>query len=300
MTENLDKNDEYNLYSKPPEIFDYMLDNKLIGRKGIGGFYKLENVNGKKVKTSINLITKEFSESKKPSIQSTKLAKKNLNNFLEIKDKYSQYALSVVLEFILYTLNHAEEIANDLLSIDNAMKNGFGLAFGPFELMDKLGKTWIKEKFLESNIKLPKILNNLPEEKFYKVEDQKLKFFDFISNKFVNINRPKGIILLSDIKKIREPIQKISNASLWDIGDGVTVFEIHSRGNSIDMNTMQFLDKSIDTVSNSYKAMVIYNEGSMFSAGANVGEALFLGNIGLETELVDKIVEYGQRVYQKL
>ena len=300
MTENLDKNDEYNLYSKPPEIFDYMLENKLIGRKGIGGFYKLENVNGKKIKTSINLITKEFSESKKPSIQSTKLAKKNLNNFLEIKDKYSQYASSVVLEFILYTLNHAEEIANDLLSIDNAMKNGFGLAFGPFELMDKLGKTWIKEKFLETNIKVPKILNNLPEEKFYKVEDQKLKYFDFISNKFVNLNRPNGIILLSDLKKIKEPIQKISTASLWDLGDGVTVFEIHSRGNSIDMSTMQFLEKSIDTVSNSFKAMLIYNEGSMFSAGANVGEALFLGNIGLETELVDKIVEYGQKVYQKL
>jgi len=300
MTEHLDKNDEYNLYSKPPEIFDYMLENKLIGRKGIGGFYKLENVNGKKVKTSINLITKEFSESKKPSIQSTKLAKKNLNKFLEIKDKYSEYALSVVLEFISYTLNHAEEIANDLLSIDNAMKNGFGLASGPFELMDKLGKTWIKEKFLETNIKIPKILNNLPEEKFYKVEDQKLKYFDFISNKFVNLNRPNGIILLSDIKKIREPIQKISTASLWDLGDGVTVFEIHSRGNSIDMSTMQFLDKSIDIVSNSYKAMVIYNEGPMFSAGANVGEALFLGNIGLETELVDKIVEYGQKVYQKL
>ena len=300
MTEHLDKNDEYNLYSKPPEIFDYMLENKLIGRKGIGGFYKLENVNGKKVKTSINLITKEFSESKKPSIQSTKLAKKNLNKFLEIKDKYSEYALSVVLEFISYTLNHAEEIANDLLSIDNAMKNGFGLASGPFELMDKLGKTWIKEKFLETNIKIPKILNNLPEEKFYKVEDQKLKYFDFISNKFVNLNRPNGIILLSDIKKIREPIQKISTASLWDLGDGITIFEIHSRGNSIDMSTMQFLDKSIDIVSNSYKAMVIYNEGPMFSAGANVGEALFLGNIGLETELVDKIVEYGQKVYQKL
>ena len=300
MTEHLDKNDEYNLYSKPPEIFDYMLEKKLIGRKGIGGFYKLENVNGKKVKTSINLVSKEFSESKKPSIQSTKLAKKNLNNFLEIKDKYSEYALSVILEFISYTLNHAEEIANDLLSIDNAMKNGFGLAYGPFELMDKLGKTWIKEKFLETNLKIPKILNNLPEEKFYKVEDQKLKFFDFISNKFVNLNRPNGIILLSDLKRIKEPIQKISNASLWDLGDGVTVFEIHSRGNSIDMSTMQFLDKSIDIVSNSYKAMVIYNEGPMFSAGANVGEALFLGNIGLETELVDKIVEYGQKVYQKL
>ncbi len=120
---------------------------KLIGRKGIGGFYKLENVNGKKVKTSINLVSKEFSESKKPSIQSTKLAKKNLNEFLEIKDKYSEYALSVVLEFISYTLNHAEEIANDLLSIDNAMKNGFGLAFGPFELWINLERRGLKKNF---------------------------------------------------------------------------------------------------------------------------------------------------------
>ena len=100
---------------------------KLIGRKGIGVF-KIRECKWKKSKNINQFVTKEFSESKKPSIQSTKLAKKNLNNFLEIKDKYSEYALSVVLEFISYTLNHAEEIANDLLSIDNAMKNGFGLA----------------------------------------------------------------------------------------------------------------------------------------------------------------------------
>ena len=66
------------------------------------------------------------------------------------------------------------------------------------------------------------------------------------------------------------------------------------------MNTMQFLSRSIDIVNSSYKAMIIYNEGSMFSAGANVGEALFLGNIGLESELVDNIVENGQKVYKKL
>ena len=46
--------------------------------------------------------------------------------------------------------------------------------------------------------------------------------------------------------------------------------------------------------------MIIYNEGTLFSAGANVGEALFLGNIGLESELVNNIVENGQKVYQKL
>ena len=99
---------------------------------------------------------------------------------------------------------------------------------------------------------------------------------------------------------VNKPIKKISTASLWDIGDGVTVFEIHSKGNSIDIGTMGFLDESIDLVSSSYKAMIIYNEGDFFSAGVNLGEAVFLANIGLETEVVEQILKKGQRTFQKL
>ncbi len=300
MTQNLDQNDEYQNYKKTPEIFNYMLDKKLIGRKGIGGFYKLENINGVKVKNSINLNTKKFSPSKKPNIHSLKLIRMDLKKFLDINDKFSKYALSVLLEVILYTLNHVDEIANDIISIDSAMKNGFGLQFGPFELMDKLGKSWIVQKINESKKEIPKILNILFEEHFYKVDGSKLQYFNFQNIKFSNLERPKGVIFLSDIKKIRKPIDKISTASLWDLEDGVAVFEIHSKGNSIDMNTMNFLNKSIDIVDTSFKAMVIYNEGTIFSAGANVGEALFLGNIGLEQKLVDDIIENGQKVYQKL
>ena len=45
---------------------------------------------------------------------------------------------------------------------------------------------------------------------------------------------------------------------------------------------------------------VQYNEGDFFSAGANLGEALFLGNIGLESELDKNILSKGQEVYSKL
>ena len=81
MINNIDQEDEYHLYAEPPEIFKYMLENKLIGRKGIGGFYKLENVDGNKLKKSINLKTKEYSESKRPTIDNLKLAKKGLLNY---------------------------------------------------------------------------------------------------------------------------------------------------------------------------------------------------------------------------
>ena len=63
---------------------------------------------------------------------------------------------------------------------------------------------------------------------------------------------------------------------------------------------MEFLNQSIDIVSSSYKGMIIYNEGDFFSAGANLGEALFLGNIGLESEVDKNILSKGQEVYSKL
>ena len=101
------------------------------------------------------------------------------------------------------------------------------------------------------------------------------------------IKRPEGILLLSDFKKTTKPIKKISTASLWNIGDEITVFEIHSKGNSIDIATMGFLDESIDLVSSSYKAMIIYNEGD-FSFGlkllcvrAWISKSLFLNFISI-------------------
>ena len=63
---------------------------------------------------------------------------------------------------------------------------------------------------------------------------------------------------------------------------------------------MEFLNQSIDLISSSYRAMIIYNEGDFFSAGVNLGEAVFLGNIGLETEVVDQILKKGQQTFQKL
>ena len=157
-----------------------------------------------KLKKSINLKTKEYSESKRPSIDNLKLAKKDLAKFFDQSENISDYAWSVLSEFLLYTLNHAREISNDLVSIDSAMRNGFGLQFGPFELMDKLGKTWIKNKLLTSNKIIPSILEKLEGETFYKKGNNKLQFYDFNKNEFIDLKRPEGIIILSDIKKIND------------------------------------------------------------------------------------------------
>ncbi|MBO6471086.1 MAG: hypothetical protein HVK40_02225 [Pelagibacteraceae bacterium] len=292
---NIPKSDYYHSVHKTPEIFQFMLENKMIGRKGDGGFYKLININNKKIKHSLDLSTREYQICSKP-----KIINKNLKKFLDKDDKFSKYAWNVLSEVLYYVLTIAEEISLDINSIDEAMKNGFGWQLGPFEIIDKIGVSFLIEKLKDSKKTIPSILNDIGENKFYQLESNQIKYFDFVSKKYATLNRLKGVLLLSDIKKTNKPLKKISTASLWDIGDQITVFEIHSKSNTLDMATMEFLNQCIDIVTSSFKAMIIYNEGDFFSAGANLGEALFLGNIGLDKEVEKNILLKGQEVYSKL
>ena len=300
LLNNIPANDYYKSVHQVPEIFQFMLDNKLIGRKGSGGFYKLVDEDNKKIKHSLNLNSKKYSKSFKPNIQNIKLIKKDLKDFLINDDKYSKYALSIISDVLYYVLNITEEISHNILDIDEAMKNGFGWKFGPFELLDNIGPLFIKDIFIKSKKDIPILLDKIADNSFYKVQSNKINYYDFKTNKFKNLKRPDGVILLSDIKKIQKPIVNINTASLWDIGNKVTVFEFHSKSNTIDMATLEFLNQSIDIVSNSYQSMIIYNEGEFFSAGANLGEALFLGNLGLDSEVEKNILKKGQEVYSKL
>ena len=301
LLNNIPKNDYYKKVHKIPEIFKYMLENKFIGRKGSGGFYKLHTTNNNlKVKYSLNLETKNYSISSKPSIQNIELIRNNLKDFLLKDNKYSKYAFFVLSEVLYYVLKITEEISYSIIDIDEAMKNGFGWKYGPFEIIDKIGPEFLKEIFIKSKKDIPKLLKNIENKNYYKTESNLIKYFDFKSSNYKILEREDGILLLSDIKKLQKPISQINTASLWDIGNKVTLFELHSKGNTIDMATLKFLNQSIDIVSSSYESMIIYNEGEFFSAGANLGEALFLGNLGLESEVEKNILRKGQEVYTKL
>ena len=67
----------------------------------------------------------------------------------------------------------------------------------------------------------------------------------------------------------------------------------------IDDKIIELLGKSIDVVGQKFKALVIYNEGSNFSLGANLGLALFAANIAAWGE-IEKSIATGQKTYKAL
>ena len=113
------------------------------------------------------------------------------------------------------------------------------------------------------------------------------------------MERPAGVLLLEDVKLASKPLIKSASAAAWDIGDGVVCVEFTGKMNAFDEQVMDVLTKAIALVKASYKALVVYTDAQNFSAGANLGLALFAANIAAWGE-VERLIETGQKTFKAL
>jgi 3-hydroxyacyl-CoA dehydrogenase len=91
------------------------------------------------------------------------------------------------------------------------------------------------------------------------------------------------------LDRIREDPRRVAasnaSASLLDLGDGVLCLEFHSKGNTVDDNTIAIVEQAFEIVPARYKALVIGNQGEHFSFGANLRSILrLLDEIGSQRE----------------
>ncbi|WP_417797548.1 FAD-dependent oxidoreductase [Terasakiella pusilla] len=279
-------------------MIEKMIADGYTGRKGKGGFYRINRDGGGKVKEGIDLQTGEYRPTVKSRLSSARTHVRDLQKLLTHKDKGGTYAWRVLAQTLCYAAMLVGEAADDIASIDEAMRLGYNWKFGPFELIDKMGVDWFIAKLEEDGMDVPAMLKTAAGKSFYRVEGGKLQYLA-ASGDYTDLVRPDGVIMLSDIKLHSKPVLKNGAASLWDIGDGVACFEFTTKMNSLDGDVMAMLNKSIREVRKNFKAMVIYNEGSNFSVGANLGLAIFAANIAAWGE-IENLVETGQDTYTAL
>lgn len=190
------------------------------------------------------------------------------------------------------------DAANEVEAIDEAMRLGYNWKFGPFELMDQLGTDWLAERLEKDGHEVPLGLRMARGRPFYRALEGRRQVLG-LDGHYRDIARPEGVLMLEDIKLTATPLLKNGSAALWDIGDGVACFEFTSKMNSLDIDTTDLLKKSILRVQQDFKALVIYSEGSNFSAGANLGLPMFFANIA-DWSKIEKLVSIGQETYRAL
>ncbi|RDU37933.1 3-hydroxyacyl-CoA dehydrogenase [Neobacillus piezotolerans] len=264
---------EKEVFDVPPIVLK-MLENGWLGSKSGQGFFKKE---GKDI-LELDPNTLEYGPRKKLKTQATELAKQEKGSANKLKalvyakdDRAGTLLWNIFSPVLLYSAELLGKIADDIPSIDRAMKWGFGWEKGPFETWDAIGVERAAAKIKEQGVQVPQWVEDMlaaGHTSFYKNNT----YYHNGEYRPLEVN-PKAI----DLKQIKEEkgvIKKNSGASLIDIGDGVALLEFHSQNNAIGPDILQMINWSIDEVERNYKGLVIGNQGKNFCVGANIAMIL--------------------------
>ena len=132
----LSDTDEFHKVATDLPIIKNLIETGYTGRKGKGGFYRINKSNGKKILEALDLKKNKYFPSKKIDL---KVEKVNLLNLISRDDKYGKYAWSIISKIILYSSSLVPHITEEYNDIDEALRLGFNWSMGPFEMLESIG-----------------------------------------------------------------------------------------------------------------------------------------------------------------
>ena len=245
FVKELPKSDVFHEVAQEIPLVKNLIDTGYTGRKGKGGFYRMNKKDGKKLLEAINLTTRNYSPSKKIDLNINE--KINLKELVSRNDKYGKYAWSVISKIILYASSLIPNVTKDYNNIDEAMRLGFNWTKGPFEMLEELGVKFFVEK--DSQLKTNKFIKEL--------YDKKAETFYGKRQIYTNLET------LGKVKQLAK-ISKDNKSALTYEHKNYKIVEFSTKANTLDYDSMDALKKASD------KNLIIINEGMQFSAGVNL------------------------------
>ncbi len=281
-----------------------MIERGWLGNKSGQGFYKeMRGPGGEREFWTLDLNTLEYKAPQKVRFESVGQARdvEDLGERLRIltaaEDRAGQYIWATLSYFLAYAAEVFPEIADDLVSVDNAVKWGFAHEAGPFEIWDMLGvRATVERMEREDKPVAPWVKEMLAAgtEAFYQRENGRaVSFYDFRSRTYKPLPARRNVIVLKDLKATGKTIKAGYSASVVDLGDGVACVEFHAKANALDPEIFELIRFGLDEVNRNYEGLVIGNQGEHFCAGANIFNIVAAAAQGLFDEL-DKAIRMVQ------
>ena len=269
----LPETDKFHEVAKEIPLVKKLIETGYTGRKGKGGFYRMNKSGATKVMEAINLESGDYSPSKKIDIKSDKV---DLKGLINRKDKYGEYAWSVISKIIKYASSLVPGITKEFNDIDEAMRLGFNWNKGPFEMLEEIGVKNFFDKVDE--FKENKFLENL----------SKTKNEDFYGErqKYTNIET------LGKVKKTASNLDGNNSAKIYRFND-YNIVEFTTKANALDYDSMDALKKATD------KPLIIINESMQFSAGVNLTYTMQFAD-KKDFKSIEKFIKYFQETCKHL
>ena len=302
------KNDESIEIFKEPDFLKKMVKNNALGSKTGKGFYKkIKDNSGKSKILRLDFDSMEYVEQKKVNFdilskaRKIKTSKEKFKFLVSGDDKGSNFYKENFSRMFHYIQNRIPEISDSIVSIDEAMKAGFGWKDGPFEIWNYIGinegKELMKVYGLETAKWIDDMLSNGYNE-FYKESEGIVQYYDLKSKKYKEKPGQEGFAILKNILEDKV-VWSNSEATLYDIGSDIVNLEFSSKMNVINQNIISSLKKGVEIAEKDFKGLVIGNEGSHFSAGADIS-MIFLLSVEQEYDELNHVMKIFQDTMMRL
>jgi len=308
-------NDEAKNSFAIPAWLNKVVENNWLGDKTGQGFFKKiklpvaqgspeERKTDKEIQV-LNLATLEYEPRKKTKFATVETAKPidDLKTRLKIlvagQDKAGEFYRHFHYGLFSYISHRIPEISDELYRVDDAMMAGFGWEIGAFESWDILGVERMVKGMKDAGYKVAGWVEEMlaaGNKSFYKVEAGKKLCYDPLSKTYKPLPGGDAFIVMSNYQD--KLLWKNASCKLYHLGDDVLGLQWFTKMGSIGGDVLSGIQTAIEKAETSYKGLVIANEGTNFSAGANVG-MIFMLAIDQEYDELDMAIRLFQNTMMR-
>jgi 3-hydroxyacyl-CoA dehydrogenase len=300
--------DERHDYFKLPDFVDKMIADGMLGEKTGKGFFKKTKVEGKTKILTLDIDKFEYRDRKRPAFPSIELVRsiddvgERTVMLLKGKDRVADFLWKILSEMLVYAANRVGEIADNIVDIDNAMRWGFNWELGPFEQWDAMGVESVAKRLEKEGREIPEIVKQVLQSEsktFYDHDKDFTRRYIAMGGQHEPEDERKEMIDLRELKLRNKVVKKNAGSSLIDMGDGVLCLEFHAKMNAIGADIIQMINFAVKETEANHDALIIGNQGTNFSVGANLMLLLFEAQDG-NWEEIDFTVRAFQQANQRM
>lgn len=268
------------------QLSDYMLENKMLGRKTDKGFYQMKREGGKKELWALNLETKEYEPPRKVQFDSVdkhgrvKPLGERIRLLINEDDRAGKYLWHLHAFYLAYASQRVPEITDSIFNIDNAQKWGFAHQMGPFEIWDAIGVEATIDAFERDGYPVAQWVKDMVasgKKTFYQTNEagKVVGYYSPQARDYTPLHKDPLEITIADLKADGKQLWENGAGSIYDMGDGVLLWEFTTKQNTISAGSIEAGYKALELLTDeAYVALVIGNDAERFSIGANLAEVM--------------------------
>jgi len=298
-------------HPKATQLSDEMLNRKWLGRKTGQGFYHMRTgAGGEKELWALNLKTMEYEPPTKPKFDSVGKHRKveptgeRIRLLINEEDRGGQYLFHLHGFYLAYASNRVPEITETIVNVDNAQKWGFGHEMGPFEIWDAIGVAEFITRFEDAGYRVAPWVKDMVAKgipTFYQKNSagKVVGYYSPQEGKYVPLVKDALEITCADLKADGKTLASNEDGNVYDLGDGVLLWEFTSKQNTITAKFVEMGWKALELLNKpEYVALVVSNDAERFSIGANLQDVMMGG--GDIAEAVDTMIRGLQDLTQAM